>query len=150
MRNSNIITCQVERCVWLARRPMHGVKKKSFFILTNLIQFFFFTSSKLRVHNTWVLNCISVACVWKFPIVYKIVIKNKFFWKFFLFHLVHSTLKIFLYHLWNFHSIIINRILFMYFSRKCRLNIYLIKKLYKIRNFKTSFKLFFSKTKYLI
>ena len=64
-----------------------------------------------------------------FPIVYKIVIENKFFCKNFLFSLVHSKLKIFFYRIWNFNSIITNRILLMHFVRKWWSNSYLNKKL---------------------
>ena len=59
----------------------------------------------------------------------KNLLKISFFCRIFLFSLVHSKQQIFLYHLWNFHSIISNRILFMHFLRKWRSNIYLNKKL---------------------
>ena len=61
-----------------------------------------------------------------------------------------TKLEIFFYHLWNFHSIITNRILLMHFLSKSRSNIYLNKKLVKKRNFQKSFKLFFSETKHFI
>ena len=64
-----------------------------------------------------------------FQLFIKLLLKITFF-QIFLFRLVHSKLQIFFYHLWNFHSIITNRILFMHFLRKWP-NIYLNKKLQK-------------------
>ena len=54
-------------------------KEKKFVFHTRELKYnFFFTNSKVKVHDTCVLNFISVACVEriKIPIVYKIVIKN--------------------------------------------------------------------------
>ena len=62
-----------------------------------------------------------------FELFIKLLIKISFFRRIVLFSLLNSKLKIFFYYLRNFHSIITNRILFMYFLRKWRSNIYLKK-----------------------
>ena len=87
-RRTCTVTRQVERRVWLPRRPMHGVftkKKKKFIFHTRELEYnFFFTNLKLRVHNTCVEFFFSRVCRTHkiFQLCIKLLLKL-FFCKFF-------------------------------------------------------------------
>ena len=106
-------------------------EKNLFFVLANLNTNFFF--HKLKAESSYYM-CVEfdfshVCRAHKnFQLFIKLLLKISVFANF-LFCLVQSKLQMSLYHLWNFHSIIINRILFIHFSRKWRSNIYLYKNL---------------------